>query len=170
MNKKCKGIPSCNIYCENPKTDKNGLLDIKDFGRNKNAKDGRQTRCKHCESKRNKSKWKFDVNKKHNNIKNAGQKYKLQQNGIPAVYVVSNPAWKGWYKVGKAKNVYGRFRSYNTSSPFRDYICEYVIESKNYSKLESMFHTKNKTTKGEWYKIKLEDIIKELENYEKIII
>tara|TARA_R100000742_G_C4270636_1_gene89381 strand:- start:626 stop:1021 length:396 start_codon:yes stop_codon:yes gene_type:complete len=37
------------------------------------------------------------------------------------VYVVQNPAWKDWYKVGKAVDSKDRCNGYQTSSPYRDY-------------------------------------------------
>lgn len=37
------------------------------------------------------------------------------------VYIVQNPAWKDWYKVGKAVDSKDRCNGYQTSSPHRDY-------------------------------------------------
>jgi len=46
------------------------------------------------------------------------------------IYIVTNPAWEGWVKIGgtKQKNPNNRLQTYNTSSPFRDYYFEIVTE------------------------------------------
>ena len=55
--------------------------------------------------------------------RNALRQYNKQKDGY--VYVISNPAWKGWYKVGMAVDSQDRCGSYQTSSPHRDYRLEY---------------------------------------------
>ena len=37
------------------------------------------------------------------------------------VYIITNPCWKGWIKVGMAIDAEDRCKQYQTSSPFRDY-------------------------------------------------
>jgi len=37
------------------------------------------------------------------------------------VYMITNPAWPGWYKIGCAANAHSRCTGYHTGSPFRDY-------------------------------------------------
>lgn len=37
------------------------------------------------------------------------------------VYIISNPAWSDWYKVGKAIDSTDRCNAYQTGSPHRDY-------------------------------------------------
>ena len=37
------------------------------------------------------------------------------------VYILKNPAWKNWYKIGKAIESTDRCNGYQTSSPHRDY-------------------------------------------------
>ena len=37
------------------------------------------------------------------------------------VYVLKNPAWSNWYKIGKAIESVDRCNQYQTSSPHRDY-------------------------------------------------
>lgn len=37
------------------------------------------------------------------------------------VYLIVNPAWAGWVKVGKTTEPERRLRDYQTASPYRDY-------------------------------------------------
>ena len=45
--------------------------------------------------------------------------YKKSKEG--QVYVITNPAFEGWVKVGMAVDAIDRLKSYQTSSPFRDF-------------------------------------------------
>ena len=84
------------------------------------------------------------------------------------VYVISNPAWKGWYKVGMAVSAEDRCRGFQTSSPLRDYLLEYKIYSKDKRKAEELAHkhlTKlSHNISGEWVNIPKKDIISVLLN------
>lgn len=40
------------------------------------------------------------------------------------VYILTNPAWPGYVKVGSSHDAASRLRSYQTSSPFRDFTLE----------------------------------------------
>ena len=37
------------------------------------------------------------------------------------VYIITNPAWEGWVKVGMAVDANDRAGNYQTASPYRDY-------------------------------------------------
>jgi hypothetical protein len=41
------------------------------------------------------------------------------------VYIITNPAWKGWIKIGMAVESKDRLKAYQTSSPLRDYKLKY---------------------------------------------
>ena len=88
------------------------------------------------------------------------------------IYIISNPAWEGWYKVGKAVDADDRCQSYNTSSPLRDYVVEYKVYVKNRDKAEKLAHTlaieKSKDHASEWFKITLKDIKNILNSLESI--
>lgn len=58
------------------------------------------------------------------------------------VYIISNPAWPGWYKVGVASNWKNRLGSYQTSSPFRDYKLEYGITTEDWKEVERTMHNR----------------------------
>ena len=71
------------------------------------------------------------------------------------VYVISNPAWCGWYKVGMALDAEDRLNSYQTSTPLRDYVLHYSKYFSNRRNAEAIAH-KNigkvaEMLKGEWF-------------------
>tara|TARA_R110001632_G_scaffold199797_1_gene322336 strand:+ start:175 stop:558 length:384 start_codon:yes stop_codon:yes gene_type:complete len=86
------------------------------------------------------------------------------------VYVITNPAWEGWVKIGMAIDAEDRCNAYQTSSPFRDYTIEAYIAVKDRRKSEAEAHKKAKKiarqTIGEWFNIPIEEakhIIEELQ-------
>ena len=80
------------------------------------------------------------------------------------VYIISNPKYKGEYKVGIAKDVHSRLNSYQTSDPDRNFKLEYKIHTHLFREIEKHIHEKFEN-KHEWVREKLENIIKEIENY-----
>tara|TARA_R110000764_G_scaffold190409_1_gene275707 strand:+ start:109 stop:564 length:456 start_codon:yes stop_codon:yes gene_type:complete len=82
-----------------------------------------------------------------------------QYNQVKAghVYIISNPAWPEWVKVGMAIDAADRCSNYQTSSPFRDYVVEYSFASTNRRKDESLAHQKlaaiSQDRRGEWFKL-----------------
>jgi len=79
------------------------------------------------------------------------------------VYIISNPAWPDWIKVGMAIDAYDRCNGYQTSSPHRDYVLEHSFYSHNRRKDESTVHHKLENISdgrlGEWFKIPVADAI-----------
>jgi hypothetical protein len=77
------------------------------------------------------------------------------------VYLITNPAWTGWVKCGKAVDAEDRLRSYNTSAPHRDYKIGFSVFSKNRHAAESRAHRLLKkaarAAKNEWFKIAIRD-------------
>ena len=57
------------------------------------------------------------------------------------MYVISNPAWENWYKIGKAVDARDRWNSYQTSSPHRDYVLITSKVVKNRGVAERMAHS-----------------------------
>lgn len=57
-----------------------------------------------------------------------------------SVYVIANKAWGGWVKVGMAIDAEDRLKSYQTSSPFRDYVLYYWYTTDNRRKSEAEAH------------------------------
>lgn len=79
------------------------------------------------------------------------------------VYVLSNPAWPEWIKVGMAVDANDRCNSYQTSSPYRDYILHYAVASDDRRRDESKAHTAlekiSSSRRGEWFKIPVSDAV-----------
>jgi hypothetical protein len=82
------------------------------------------------------------------------EKYNTTTEGY--VYIVSNPAYEGWIKVGKAIDARDRLKSYQTSSPFRNYILEYSKFFNNRNSTEKIAHHNigkiAEETRGEWFR------------------
>ena len=77
------------------------------------------------------------------------------------VYIISNPIWVGWCKIGMAIDAEDRLNSYQTSSPFRDYVLDYSKYFSNRRNAEAIAHRNvgkiaNKR-QGEWFHCTLED-------------
>jgi len=72
------------------------------------------------------------------------------------VYIISNPAWKDWKKVGMAIDAYDRCGAFQTSSPFRDYKVEYCKHFENRREAERTIHLildeEGIERVGEWFK------------------
>jgi|TARA_R110000803_G_scaffold190868_2_gene253453 hypothetical protein len=74
------------------------------------------------------------------------------------VYILQNPAWDGWFKVGKAVDSKDRLLKYQTSSPFRDYVLLYSESFDNRHKAEPAIHSLLRkhqrcyAHKKEWFK------------------
>ena len=73
------------------------------------------------------------------------------------VYIISNPCWDGWIKVGMAVDAEDRCNGYQTSSPFRDYKLCYTKYFKDRRSAEQTAHKELKKIsvkyKGEWFKV-----------------
>jgi hypothetical protein len=85
------------------------------------------------------------------------ENYKSNPEG--QVYVITNPAWEGWVKVGMAVDAEDRAGNYQTASPYRDYELAYVVdtpdrratEAEAHKRLSDMFEQRN-----EWFKCDVE--------------
>lgn len=79
------------------------------------------------------------------------------------IYVISNPAWPEWVKVGMAIDARDRCSSYQTSSPFRDYEIQYSVYCTDRRKLEGKAHKSIEVIaserNNEWFKIPVEDAV-----------
>lgn len=83
------------------------------------------------------------------------------------VYVISNPSWSSWVKIGMAVDAEDRLSSYQTGSPMRDYKLEYSVKCEDRRSLEKKVHkaaTKRCVDRqGEWFKMPVREAIKLLE-------
>ena len=81
------------------------------------------------------------------------EKYESSVEG--QVYVITNPNFPDWVKVGMAVEASDRAKNYQTSSPFRDYKLAYVVsaldrravETETHKRLADLFEQRN-----EWFK------------------
>lgn len=79
------------------------------------------------------------------------------------VYVLSNPAWPEWVKVGMAVDANDRCGSYQTSSPYRDYVLHHAVASDDRRVAEYEAHTALEkvadSRRGEWFKIPVDKAV-----------
>lgn len=85
------------------------------------------------------------------------------------LYIIKNPMWPKWIKIGITRNLSSRLSSYNTGAPhievFFDY--EFYTRHENAKNIESKLHTRlaESGLRGdsrEWYKMPLEKGIEEI--------
>ena len=191
VNTKLGGIGVKHIkYCPSCKEQK----ETSEFYKTKSAKDGLDSRCKTCQQKRNKilnAQTNAITNPIHNpknmyvNGKYVSRKHPLYKAGNfktfegaafaslkgyektdeGYVYIITNPCWSNWVKVGMAIDAKDRCNQYQTSSPHRDYKLCYSKFFDDRSSAEKKAHTllkkESEDNKGEWFKIK-QDIAQEI--------
>jgi hypothetical protein len=70
------------------------------------------------------------------------------------VYIVVNPAFPSWCKIGMAVDAEDRLRQYQTSSPYRDYKLIAAYDTNDRRKAEKFAHElleKLHERRGEWF-------------------
>ena len=76
------------------------------------------------------------------------------------MYIISNDAFKGYYKIGITKNIKSRLRTYQTSSPHRNYKVEHYIFHEDCRAAEKQIHEAMHyfalSKRNEWFEIDLE--------------
>lgn len=99
----------------------------------------------------------------------------LDKQTVGYVYAIMNPAWPEWIKIGMAVDANDRLKSYQTSSPHRDYELKAQVYTLNKRKAESTAHTLCSRVcderAGEWFKMPLETavtILTELQEQEEL--
>ena len=123
--------------------------------------------CNECHNKRNKRRMWVDgkyVSRKHPLHKpgrykgftdaafSSLQNYEDSKQG--QVYVIRNPAFPSWCKVGMAVDSEDRLKQYQTSSPYRDYVLVAAWDVEDRREAEKQAHTlleKHYERKGEWF-------------------
>jgi len=74
------------------------------------------------------------------------------------VYIITNPAWPKWVKIGMAVDADDRCNGYQTSSPFRDYEVVATISTNDRRKAEAIAHQiaegMASDRRNEWFKLK----------------
>ena len=81
------------------------------------------------------------------------------------VYVITNPAWPEWVKIGMAIDAEDRLNGYQTSSPMRDYELIHAVYFDDRNKAERDAHKvaeRKGDRQGEWFKITEEQALEVL--------
>ena len=95
--------------------------------------------------------------------------YDQQTEGF--LYVIANPAWEEWVKIGMAVNAEDRLKSYQTSSPFRDYELIIAMPVKDRRLAETEAHKKAeeiaRERNGEWFHMPIIEAISLVENFKE---
>jgi len=82
------------------------------------------------------------------------QNYELAKQG--QVYVLVNPAFPGWCKIGMAVDAEDRLKQFQTGSPYRDYELIATYDTSDRRKAEKFAHDlleKRHERRGEWFYI-----------------
>ena len=83
--------------------------------------------------------------------------YKLENIKEGYVYVITNKAFPGWVKIGMAIDAEDRLKSYQTSSPYRDYQLLHSVYVTNRRAIERKAHRKvskiAEDRQNEWFKV-----------------
>ena len=85
------------------------------------------------------------------------------------VYVITNPAFPDWVKIGMAVDSEDRLKGYQTGDPYRSYKLEFSRGFDDRRKAESKAHTLAKKSfikSGEWFKMSVQDAINVIEGVE----
>jgi hypothetical protein len=72
------------------------------------------------------------------------------------VYIIYNPSFKGWVKVGCALDANDRLAAFQTASPHRNFKLRWAMDTDNKLSAEEEAHAelaKHAKRKGEWFKI-----------------
>lgn len=86
------------------------------------------------------------------------------------VYILRNPAWEGWVKIGSAVDPFDRARSYQTGSPHRDYVLVGYAYSDDRKSLERTLHKAGHEFRGqgEWFKLDPQSAISFISTYAEV--
>ncbi len=73
------------------------------------------------------------------------------------VYVISNPAFKGWLKVGRTKDIHQRLQNLKTAAP-HEYVLEFMIEFDDDRPVHNKLQAQGYERSMEWFKAELSDV------------
>lgn len=75
------------------------------------------------------------------------------------LYVIRNPAWPGYCKLGRSTNVSARLRTYQTAAPLRDYVLHHSRYFPDVCRAERTMKQRytGVHANGEWYHIHPDD-------------
>lgn len=85
------------------------------------------------------------------------------------IYIITNPAWENWVKIGITDNLDKRLQTYQTCDPYRAYKIEYFIKIDDYKKIEKLLEETMKPFAkkqlNEWYEIDKKSAIVRLQEF-----
>lgn len=89
------------------------------------------------------------------------------------VYMITNPVWTGFVKIGSAVDVQHRLSGYNTGDPNRAYVCQYSKKFSDRIKMERIIHKtlinyRVGINKNEWFEIPIDECISIIDNFEDL--
>ncbi len=91
----------------------------------------------------------------------------LEEDPWGFVYLMVNPSFRNWVKIGKTQNHFERLNSYQTGDPYRAYDMKMKKEVENRHDAEKIFHQHFEKIAGnrshEWFKIDLDFAMIEFE-------
>ena len=149
-------------------------VELTEFNTHKNGNGGHRTNCKECQKE---AVSKINPLRMYVNGKYISSKHPLYKPGRYKtfsdaafsslinyikcvkgdVYIINNPAWKDWYKIGKAVDTDDRCNGYQTSSPYRDYRVVSRVSVSNRGIGEKIAHTlaegMSRERSNEWFRI-----------------
>jgi hypothetical protein len=77
------------------------------------------------------------------------------------VYLISNPAWPGWFKTGKTEDPSERLSKYQTGDPLRAYRLEHFAPTDDHHAVEHLFRFELERLgyerSKEWFRVPLDD-------------
>jgi hypothetical protein len=83
------------------------------------------------------------------------------------VYIICNPAFPNWCKIGMAVDSQDRLKQYQTSSPYRDYELIKAYDTEDRREAETQAHAllaKNYEKRSEWFVCDASAAVAELDN------
>lgn len=96
-------------------------------------------------------------------IEEAILRHMREDDGSGHVYLVTNPAWPDWVKIGMSADIQARIDAYQTYSPAKDYIIadSVVVDDRRFS--ENLAHRRAsdiaRNSSGEWFELDLNNAI-----------
>ena len=101
---------------------------------------------------------------------------KINRSLLGNIYIISNPAWPGWVKIGKTNGSAATIlNGYQRCSPLRDFVCHHFVPFTEYARAENEIHSalvnagikRNRGEKNdcEWFKCSVETALEIIERY-----